>query len=72
MSRSAAPRRAARTVAEPLARYDDPTLVDLLDRVISRGAVITGGVVLSVADIDLIKLDLKLVITPVDGPGQRS
>jgi hypothetical protein len=41
-------------------------LVDLLDRVIHRGAVVTGDVIISLAGIDLIRLDLRLLLTAVD------
>lgn len=49
---------------------DDPTLVDLLDRIIDRGAVITGDVVLSVAGVDLVHLELRLAVTGIDGDGR--
>jgi gas vesicle structural protein len=45
---------------EFLSRSDDQTLVDVLDRVIDRGVVIAGDVVLSVAGIDLVHLELHL------------
>lgn len=38
------------------------SLVELLDRVLDKGAVISGEVAISVADIELIKLGLQLVI----------
>jgi hypothetical protein len=41
-------------------------LVDLLDRVIHRGAVVTGDVIISLAGIDLIRLDLRLLLSAVD------
>ena len=42
------------------------SIVDLLDRVVQRGAVITGDVIISLADVDLIRLDLRLVLAAVD------
>lgn len=45
---------------EFLSRGDEDTLVDLLDRVIDKGVVIAGDVVLSVAGIDLVHLELRL------------
>lgn len=42
------------------------TLLDLVDRIIDRGAVIHGQVVLSVADVDLVKLDLRLLLAGVE------
>lgn len=40
-------------------------LVDLLDRVVHRGAVVNGDVIISLAGIDLIRLDLRLLLTTV-------
>ena len=42
------------------------TLLDLVDRVVEKGAVVRGQVVLSVADVDLVKLDLNLLLASVD------
>jgi hypothetical protein len=41
-------------------------LIDLLDRLLTGGAVLTGDVVLSVADVDLVHIDLRAVIRSVD------
>jgi hypothetical protein len=46
-----------------LARNDEPKLVDLLDRVLARGVVISGNVTLSVADVDLVDLKLQLLLS---------
>ncbi|OBF39626.1 gas vesicle protein GvpA [Mycobacterium sp. ACS1612] len=40
-------------------------LVDLLDRVLAGGVVITGEVVLSVADVDLVVISLRTLISSV-------
>ncbi|WP_042800400.1 gas vesicle protein [Streptomyces sp. C] len=45
-------------------------LVDLLDRFLAGGVVITGDIVLSVADIDLVRMSLRALITSV-GPSAR-
>jgi hypothetical protein len=42
------------------------TLLDLVDRIIDKGAVVKGQVVLSVADVDLVKLDLSLLLASVE------
>ena len=42
------------------------TLCDLLDRVLNKGAVLTGEIVISVADIELIYVGLSLVISSVE------
>ena len=39
-------------------------LVDLIDRVIGGGVVITGDVVLGIAGVDLVYLGLRLVMAP--------
>jgi hypothetical protein len=43
------------------------SLVDLLDRVVHRGVVVTGDLVVSLAGIDLLRLDLRLLLTGVRG-----
>jgi hypothetical protein len=40
-------------------------LIDLLDRLLSGGAVLTGDVVLSIADVDLVHVSLRAVIRSV-------
>lgn len=40
-------------------------LIDLLDRLLNGGAVLTGDVVLSVADVDLVRINLRAVIHAV-------
>jgi hypothetical protein len=49
---------------ERLAPHPDVALVDLLDRLIGGGVVVAGDVVLSVADVDLVYLGLRLVLAP--------
>ena len=41
-------------------------LSDLVNRVLDTGVVISGHVLISIADIDLIALDLKLLITSIE------
>ncbi|MFI6350710.1 gas vesicle protein [Streptomyces sp. NPDC050560] len=40
-------------------------LIDLLDRLLSGGAVLTGDLVLSVADVDLVHISLRAVIRSI-------
>ena len=40
-------------------------LVDLLDRVLAGGVVIAGDVTLSVADVDLVTVSLRALVTSV-------
>ena len=42
------------------------SLVEILDRALGAGVVITGDVTLSLADIDLVYLSLRLVVASVD------
>lgn len=53
---------------------DDERLVlgDLVNRVLDKGVVISGHVTVSVADIDLIALDLRVLITSVQTALQRA
>lgn len=41
------------------------TLVDVLDKVLEKGAVVNGEVVITVADVDLLFLGLRLILTSV-------
>jgi Gas vesicle protein len=49
---------------EPLAGREI-ALIDLLDRLLTGGAVLTGDLVLSVADVDLVHINLRAVIRSV-------
>lgn len=40
-------------------------LIDLLDRLLNGGAVLTGDVVLSIADVDLVHINLRAVIRSI-------
>lgn len=41
-------------------------LVDLLDRLLAGGVVVTGDVVLSIADVDLVRISLRALIVSID------
>ncbi len=41
-------------------------LVEILDRVLGKGAVIAGEITIAVADVDLIRLELQLALGSVD------
>ena len=43
------------------------TLVELVDRVLNKGVVITGDVMLSVAGVDLVYVGLRVLLTSVAG-----
>jgi hypothetical protein len=42
------------------------SLCEILDRVLNKGAVIVGDVMISVADIDLIYLGMQVILTSVE------
>ena len=61
----------------------DVTLLEILDRVLDKGVVISGDAVISVADVDLIYLGLKVLLSsvetmerlrgdPITGPMQKA
>ena len=43
----------------------DITLVELVDRVLTKGVVLAGDVTLSVADVDLVYVSLRLLLASV-------
>ncbi len=45
---------------------DDVTLLELLDRLIDRGVVLTGDITISVADVDLIVLALNVLLASTE------
>ena len=46
-------------------RLEHAGLVDALDKVLEKGAIINGDLVLRVADVDLVYLGLRLILTSV-------
>ena len=52
--------------AVPQSAEESISLCETLDRVLNKGVVIGGEVVISVADIDLVYLGLKAVLTSVE------
>ena len=47
-------------------------LGDLLNRVLDKGVVIQGNVTISIANIDLLTLDLRLVLASVESMVRRA
>ena len=58
-------------VGEVARRPDGPVgerrigLVDLLDRLLAGGVVVAGDLTLSIADVDLVRVDLRALISSV-------
>jgi hypothetical protein len=44
----------------------DVTLVDLADRLLARGVVLGGDIVLSVAGVDLVYVSLRAMLASID------
>jgi gas vesicle structural protein len=53
-------------MSDAAARAQEVTLLDLLDRVIDHGVILAGDVTISVADVDLIFLGLRVLLAPVE------
>jgi hypothetical protein len=47
-------------------RSKDVTILELLDRVLNKGVILTGDIVISVADIDLVYVGVKLMLSSVE------
>jgi len=60
------PLRADGATHAGLSDEDHVSLCEVLDRVLNKGVVVAGEVVISVADIDLVYLSLHLVLTSVE------
>ncbi|HEU0028269.1 MAG TPA: gas vesicle protein [Ktedonobacterales bacterium] len=60
---------------ESSAEAREVTLLELVDRLLDRGVVLSGDITISVADVDLIELGLRLVLASTErvqqlrGPG---
>jgi hypothetical protein len=59
----------------PATAQQDVTLLELVDRVLNKGVVLTGDVTLSVAGVDLVYVGLRLLLASVatlDEPDQAA
>ncbi|HEX6522844.1 MAG TPA: gas vesicle protein [Streptosporangiaceae bacterium] len=50
---------------EPAIQGERLALVDLLDRVLAGGVVISGDITLSIAEVDLVTVSLRALVTSV-------
>ncbi len=56
-----------KTANRPLFKAEKQvTLCDVLDRVLNKGAVIHGDITVSVADVDLLYVGLRLIVTSIE------
>jgi len=44
----------------------DIALIDVLDRLLEGGVVLTGDLTLAIADVDLVRISLRALICPVE------
>ncbi|TMW72530.1 gas vesicle protein [Alteribacter natronophilus] len=47
-------------------KNQDVSLLDILDCVLDKGVVLRGDITISIADIDLVYLDLRILLTSVE------
>jgi len=59
-------------VSETLVRGREVTLVDLVDRLLGGGVVISGDITLAVADIDLVHVSLRALVASVEKVAEES
>jgi hypothetical protein len=60
------------TTREQVARQREVALVDLVDRLLAGGVVIAGDITLTVADVDLVYVSLRALITSVATAEEQS
>lgn len=53
-------------------KNDNVTLVDALDKVLEKGAIINGDIVIRLADVDLVYLGLRLILTSISKAEEMS
>lgn len=51
---------------EVMLKSKDVTLLEILDRVLDKGVVVSGDIVISLADVDLIYVGLKVLLSSVE------
>lgn len=49
-----------------LRKQERVTLLEILDKALTKGVVISGDIVISVADVDLVYLGLKVLLSSVE------
>ena len=55
-----------RTAPQLREAQEHVTLCEVLDRVLNKGAVIHGDIMISVADVDLLYVGLRLMVTSIE------
>jgi hypothetical protein len=57
---------------EEIDESEQLVLSDLINRVLDKGVVISANIMISIADVDLIQLDLRLLISSVTALTKRA
>ncbi|HXS63221.1 MAG TPA: gas vesicle protein [Streptosporangiaceae bacterium] len=58
---------------DPAIRQEPIALVDLLDRVLAGGVVVAGEVTLTIADVDMVTISVRALVTSVSAlAGQQT
>ena len=58
--------------SQPTVHAERIALVDLLDRVLAGGVVVSGAVTLSIADVDMVRVSLRALVTSVSALARAS
>ena len=66
------PTRELATRERPGAPTQRVALVDILDRVLAGGVVITGEITLSMADVDLVTISLRALLASVSALAEET
>jgi Gas vesicle protein len=66
------PARALATADPPAPPAQRIALVDILDRVLAGGVVITGEITLSMADVDLVTISLRALLASVSALAEET
>ncbi|MBU4312764.1 MAG: gas vesicle protein [Candidatus Omnitrophica bacterium] len=53
-------------MSDVITKSKDVTLLEVLDRALDKGVVVSGDIVISVADVDLIYIGLKVLLSSVE------
>jgi hypothetical protein len=53
-------------MAQLVAREKEVTLLDLLDRILNKGVILWGDITISVADVRLVYVGLKVLLASVE------
>jgi len=51
---------------ESIAKEKEIVLLDLLDRILNKGVILLGDITISVADVDLVYVGLKVLLTSIE------